>query len=193
MYWHMSDQPSAIELGCGGSTHPAPPHSPGKQMDDGERPCGPGSASAPSLSGSAARPHRSLWRLGCPRLSALLRGCLATNCTNCHECGNAQVPWHTAPTPCASPAPEPLNKRPCQPPHLPLPSVPPANPWACGVPPVTPWAFTTQHHLLPAPGPVLALPTALGPSPPDVLSPPRPVTAWCPSHPPPGSTIYHSL
>ena len=67
-----------------------------------------------------------------------------------------------------------------------------SHPQVCGVPPVTPQAFTTQRHLPSAPGSVVALPTALGPSLPDVLAPPRlsppavppvtpqPVTTRCP-------------
>lgn len=45
------------------------------------------------------------------------------------------------------------------------------------------WTFATQCHLPQAPGPVVPLPTALGPSLPDVLSPLRPVTAWHPVTP----------
>ena len=76
--------------------------------------------------------------------------------------------------------PRPLTARcpSCQPLHLSLSSalshpqlcgIPPVTPQACAGPPVTARAFTTQHHLLSPPGPVVALPTALGPSPPNVL------------------------
>ena len=184
------------------------------RVDEGERPPWPrlGLRSLSRTQHSQAQPLAMATRMPLPQCSAeAFPG-------RQHKRVTAHTQRHTAPTPHASRDPAHYDKRPvtarcpvtpqashcpvslCQPPRLSLSSVlshpqlcgiPPVTPRACAGPPVTARAFTTQHHLLSPPGPVVALPTALGPSPPDVLSPPRPVTAWCPSCHPAG--CHHPL
>ena len=140
------------------------------RADDGERPHGPGLASALSLARSTPRPNCSLWQLGCPCLSVPPRRFPDASTSVSLRTRNGTP--HPPPTPhvtqrimtkglsppgVLSP-PRPLTAR--------CPSV---SPRACHCP-VSCHTPSSAVSLLSPPGPVLALLSPPGPSPPSITS-----------------------
>ena len=164
-------RPSAIELGRGDGAHSASPHSPGRQVDDGERP---------------PQPRLGLRSLSHAALPGLTAGYGNSGAPASVFCGGvSQLPtaqaaaslslrtmaqWHTTPTPPASHVTQrimtkgPRHVGVAAPPSSSESQAPPRGGGGLSAPGLSP------PGVLPPPGPVLSLPSPHGPSPPSGTS-----------------------